>query len=385
MKNIYEYWAEIEFAIPEGTVWYGAARLSNGNYYVAASSQWEVSVLRYDDRGSLDISFGEQGIVKFPNPDRFGTKFSFSLQENVVMLSCLAGEAGNYSNFLLCKLDADTGALDPGFGDNGVKVVPIPQANQADIVGLSVNQTPQLPDGKHRQLVSRGMAQFELTGELDPAFNENGVLRSFPKSSYEYQTMNIMSYMSAGKHEGFLMSGVFNLGGYGRGWVGAIDSEGKLLRDFGGDGEVHFMKLPDQELTNLVMEPMLQVDDYLYVAGSGGRELYPKFIYRLHRDGRIDENYNDGRPVFLEVGKAKVFHLVQDGDGILIGVWGVEATGGVIRYDAAGKRDLSFGQGGWLNMPVKYMDPVSLTIREYEGSRIVEVLGGRYLLRHRIE
>lgn len=385
MENFSEKWTEIEFAIPEGAVSWGAARLRDGNYYVAASSQCEIYVLRYDDRGSLDISFGEQGIVKFPNSDRFGTRFSFSLQENAVMLSCLAGETGNYSKFLLCKLDVDTGALDPGFGDKGVKVVPIPQANQTTLVEAGVNRAPQLPDGKHRQLVSHGMAQFELTGELDTAFNENGVLRSFPKSSYEYQTMNIMSYTSAGKHEGFLMSGFFNHEGYGRGWVGAIDSEGKLLRDFDGDGEVHFMKLPDQELTNLVMEPMLQVDDYLYVAGSGGRELYLRFIYRLHRDGRIDESYNDGKPVFLEVGKAKVFHLVQDGDGILIGVWGVEATGGVIRCDAAGKRDLSFGQGGWLNMPVKYMDPVSLTIREYEGSRIVEVLSHSYLLRHRIE
>ena len=385
MENISENWTAIEFAIPEGAVWYGAARLSDGKYYVAASSQWEISVLRYDDQGSLDISFGEQGTVRFPNPERFGTTFSFSLQGNVVILSCLAGESSGYGNFLLCKLDADTGALDLGFGDKGVKIVPIPQANQADIVDSSVNQTPQLPDGKHRQLVSHGMAQFELTGELDPAFNENGMLRRFPKSGYDYQTMNIMPYMSAGKHEGFLMSGVFNLGGYGRGWVGAIDSEGKLLRNFGYDGEVHFLKLPDQELTNLVMKPMLQVDDYLYVAGSGGRELYPEFIYRLHRDGRIDESYNEGKPVILEVGKTTVFQLVQDGDGMLIGVRGVEAPGGVIRYDAAGQRDLSFGQGGWLNMPVKYMDPVSLILREYEGSRIVEVLGDGYLLRHRIE
>ncbi|MNM73916.1 hypothetical protein D3C81_856610 [compost metagenome] len=388
MNNNTENWEEVCFGslAPEDAT-SSVVLLADGKYYSVESlaSKMDFSrVCRYERDGKLDHTFGKGGAVELPWPAAYPYKWSVSLQGESLMVSCLAGtNEWGMLYFALYKLDAKTGARDEVFG---IKLVEFPDGLKLDVLSkdarISLDQTPQLPDGKHRQSISYGMAQFELSGKLDQSFAGTGMIRGFPKTLYDYRTQHIAPYTVAGEFAGFLMCGSFMLGGFSRGWVGAIDNQGKVLQAFGTDGETHFMRLPENELTHLVVRSLAQVGDHIYVVGFGVGLPKTSFMYRLTNDGKIDGAYNNGDPVFLESGKTSAFHLAADGDGMLIGVSGVASAGAVYRVDASGKLDTAFGGRGWLNMPTKYTDPAAIKVTEHAGSRFLEVWGHGYLLRH---
>lgn len=116
-----------------------------GNYWVAA-------VARYNADGSLDTSFGEDGIVTTAAADwRSEAKAIAVLPSGKIVLTGYTGTTTTPTDFLVMQYNSD-GSLDTSFGTNGIVVTDI-AGNADSSEGIAVQ-----PDGK---IIAAGSAFFD--------------------------------------------------------------------------------------------------------------------------------------------------------------------------------------------------------------------------------
>jgi uncharacterized delta-60 repeat protein len=92
-----------------------------GSYYIESSSDFNPVIVRYSSDGSLDASFGEGGIVRTPistGNDYFG---AVALQSDgkIVAVGGTRPPQTEYDNFLAVRYNQN-GTLDSSFGTNGI-------------------------------------------------------------------------------------------------------------------------------------------------------------------------------------------------------------------------------------------------------------------------
>ncbi|HUY87497.1 MAG TPA: DUF4214 domain-containing protein [Pirellulales bacterium] len=243
------------------------------------------------DSGGLDSTFGAGGVVTTP----VGTSAwvdSVAVEPDGKIVAGGAATIGGQSEFALARYDAN-GSLDTSFGNDGIVTTAV-GAGGSRINGLAV-----LPDGS---IVAVGqsfdgsglnltIARFKDDGSLDASFGSGGIVETSD---------------GTGAQDGFAV---------------AVQSDGKIV-----------------------------------VAGGGNAGIA---LVRVLSDGSLDSSFGVGGVDILDpvpggAGYEYASGLAIQPDGKIVAVAGGGSDFSVVRVNANGSVDASFGENGFVSQKVGY-------------------------------
>jgi serralysin len=157
--------------------------LADGMLLASARSDTTLTLVRFNDQGTLDQAFGHSGVATFTLPDGMpvNTETSLALQSNGDVLLAGYRYPGGTADFSLTRYTPD-GMLDSSFGIDGTVTVDVAGGTdraravtqQADgkllIAGSSDNGDTEVGDGNFNFSVVR----LNADGSLDTSFGDNG-------------------------------------------------------------------------------------------------------------------------------------------------------------------------------------------------------------------
>ncbi len=350
--------------------------------------------------GDLDTSFGNNGVV-FDNAGSVASGRSIALQsDGKIVVAGVGFRASNSEeDFLLTRYHAN-GSVDTNFGNNGSVITDLNVASE-DLAQSVVVQSDGkiIVAGKSNQQAA--LVRYNSDGTIDTNFGTNGkILPSTNVSSFSdvsvalqadgkvvvamgvFQGIQVQRYNSDGTIDNNFGTngtallqnsgdevvkvivqgdGKILVGGYG-GSVGSdfmlarFNSNGTLDTNFDGDGYV--LTDINNGSTDFADDMTVQADGKIILAGmthtNGNPTSYDFAVVRYNSDGSLDNNFGSGGKVITDFGsnsldEAKGVEVQADGKILVAGTVDSNGQGldfGLVRYDANGNLDTSFGTGG---------------------------------------
>lgn len=297
--------------------------------------------------GDLDPTFGNGGKVTTSFPGSDDRAYAIAIQPDGKKV--VAGTSLGY--FILVRYN-DNGSLDPTFGDGGQVVTEF--SNSVDAAYAVVIQ----PDGK---IIAAGyatadptqnfaLARYNTNGSLDATFGSGGKVTTDFSNRYD------KAYALALQPDGRIV-----VAGYATNSITAEDfalarynTDGSLDTTFGSGGKIttDFYGGLDEALAVAV-----QVDGKILVTGGSysGSTDYDFALARYNTDGTPDTSFGTlGKTTtdfFSGADEANAIAIQPDGKIVLAG--GAENGAGpaypdfgLVRYNANGSLDSTFGNGG---------------------------------------
>lgn len=321
----------------------------------------EITLVGLTAQGSPDHSFGDSGMVRLSIDDDTGTvprDAAMDADGNVVVAGS-AVEGGLYSggdrHRVLARFDKN-GTLDDSFGQDGLVLEPEPD-DETGIRALTVQPSDNriVAGGSYHDADSGGFTLwgYDETGAPDETFGDDGAVRTELSpdgdgTARELETQSDGSIVAAGYHtpgeddERFLA-------------LTRYRPDGTLDSSFGDDG---FTETPVEtsEFSPHVEGLAIDEDDRLAVCGQ-----LPYFAARYGADGRPDPDFGDQGLATVDVGTvgsgqgldclvSSDGHLVQTGEAQAGGTFpnsdSYTTNFGTIRYGPDGTIDETFGDDG---------------------------------------
>jgi uncharacterized delta-60 repeat protein len=300
----------------------------------ANSTSDDFAVVRFNADGSLDTSFGTDGIVTtdFAGFGDSGADLVIQTDGKIVV-----GGTSN-SDFALARYNTN-GTLDTGFGTNG-KVVTDGNGGSGVAVALQA-------DGKIVLLGRNFVSSYEVwlgryltDGTLDTSFGTNGeVITDFGSDD----TPGDLAIQSNGQ---------IVVTGYSHNTknliVGRYNTDGALDARFGTGGKVYTDFLGGTSFGNSIA---IQSDSKVVVAGYGAPDIgvpIPDFaVARYLADGSLDTGFGTGGKLTTDLGgndQARAIEVQSDGKLVVAGFSNNLLA--VARYNADGSLDTSFSSDG---------------------------------------
>lgn len=395
-------WTRIDLELPADPrleIVYSPPYVVDGFYYCSwpsedAQREPTMVLTKLTADGHAVDAFGSHGTVRIPMPGERGQWLNFVVHDQ--HLICAVTLRVN-QQFVIFRLRTDSGDLDRSFGHQGFEIVPFPEETdsvlQTPYATVRANpdyagSVPQFPDGKLRQQVNSGLAQFDVEGKLDRSFNKNGMRRYFRWQNTNLYTMGVQARYEAVDHAGFYYYGAHRVGGDDvQAWVGACDSNGTPVSSFADQGVWIVNRLPGHShIAHLTVSSALQLNERLYMVGAAGDS---GFVHCLDLNGRPDQAFNDGNALVFErsefdrtLGMAVVAH----GDGVLVAfVQAYFLTGempvAIVRLKPDGQVDTGFGDQGWLLTP-SYPRSETMLVTEHADQQVIEIRGSTFIARY---
>ena len=314
----------------------------------------DIVLVRYNSNGSLDNSFGGDGKLNTEFGLSYGV-FSRDIKVQADGKIMLSGNAingsGNY-DFALVRFDND-GSLDTSFGGAGKLITDFGTALQPwsnDVLYSMELQTDGkiLVAGYSEKLSSRAefaLVRYNSDGSLDMSFSGDGMLTT--DFGLEVIAFSI-TVQADGK---ILLAGTsYNSSGNYDIALARYNSDGSLDTNFGGDGKL--ITNFGSSVSSVPSSIEQQADGKILVAGyaynSSGN--YDFALVRYNNDGSLDTSFGGAGLVITAIGPASEFALSMtlQGDGkILLAGQSYNSSGNVdftlVRYNSDGSLDTSFG------------------------------------------
>ncbi|MGY4527968.1 hypothetical protein [Pseudomonas sp. TE21394] len=389
-------WARIDLPLPEDepTELINRPPYLVGDYYYSSKASVDDSgeptmvLTKLTRNGAAVEAFGEHGTVRIRMPSESASWLCFV--ENGDHLVCSVA-LRRIEKFAIFRLNKTSGVLDLTFGDQGFKQVAYPieegvSPRQEGAEGYA-GSVPQFADGKLRQAVNSGLAQFDLQGNLDTSFNNVGMRRFFTWEGRNLFTLEVVARYEGTEHAGFYYCGMHRVGGDDvQAWVGACDKHGAVVPGFAQQGVWIVKRLPGHpDIAHIAVRSAVQAHDRLYLVGDAGER---GFVLRLKLDGSVDPSFNDGQAVIFnrpEFDRTKAFAVIAHDSGILVGCAHTypleDLPTAIVRLDANGKVDTSFADKGWLVTP-NYPESKALLILAHSGQQVIELRGEKFVARY---
>ncbi|MEH2590705.1 beta strand repeat-containing protein [Bradyrhizobium sp. AZCC 1721] len=330
----------------------GVAIQPDGKILVAGSSfngtGIDFALVRYEIDGHVDTSFGGDGkvITDFGGAD--GNGYSVVVDPSGKILVAGYTGSGAESDFAIVRYNAD-GSLDTSFGDGGKVITDLLVDDFGQSVGLQ-------PDGK---IVVSGysfnanisgfdfaLVRYNADGSLDFSFNGDGRVTT-RIGTHE------ASYSVVVQPDGKILAAGHSLF-FGTNDIAVVryNADGSLDTDFGEDGRV----TTDFGHTNDVGQSVaVQADGRIVVAGISQGDIA---VVRYNADGSLDTSFGDGGRVTTSIaaGNDVGSSVTIQADGRIL-VAGSSFNGAntdfaIVRYNTDGSLDTSFGDGGKLTTQI---------------------------------
>lgn len=316
----------------------------------------DIAIVRHGRDGTLDTSFGNGGkVITAIAPGRGADEARAVLvqPDGKIVVGGYSDTSGTDKDFLVVRYNAD-GTLDTSFGDGGKRVTSI--GDGTDQVYALARQ----PDGK---IVAAGSAAFSQStgqdfaliryntdGSLDAGFGVGGKVTTAINSFGSNELIYAIVLQPVGGE-----TRIVAVGGEGTFIAARYTSTGMLDPDFGDGGKVRALF---QSVIGSAESVTLTDDNKIVIAGHIGHEFS---LVRLNTDGSLDTGFGTGGKVITPVSGTnwdEATAVVRQADGkLLVGGWvyeGVSTNGNfvVLRYEADGTPDSSFGVAGQAITPV---------------------------------
>ncbi len=329
--------------------------ISVGVYSLEAYTKY-FAAIRYNEDGTIDETFGENGItlISVGITSFTATAKHVEIQPDGKIIIGGYAIGSDSDDFAIVRLNSD-GIIDSTFGTNGRVITPFD--DQQDYLAAIAIQS----DGKiitvgnelgglastHDGLIARYLSN----GELDSSFGTNGIIRQDGYGGID--AFYDVTIQSDGKILAFGYTQ--NTNPYGKElFLVRYNLDGSLDTSFDEDGIVTGrVPLPDGESTEIIGYAVaIQYDGKILVTGAS----YPKIaVLRYNMDGTLDAIFGS-EGVVITAGKDSLAQALpqrilpqQDGQFIVTGssYSGGKGMGTAICYNNDGSIDNTFGDGGF--------------------------------------
>ncbi len=347
---------------------------ADGKILVAGSagtpSTYQMAVVRYNQDGSLDTSFGNDGTLRFLVGSLKSFVMDMAQQPDGKIL--LGGRTwDNVSgDFALVRLNED-GSFDNSFGTNGISLIETPETEASEAMSL-------LDDGKILMVGYQNdhftVAKFNTDGSLDTSFGINGwAVVPFDNTASFADDVAIQG-------DGKIVVSGFALNNNNRFQVAAarLNADGSVDNSFGTNGKVIFNVGDWNDFGEGVA---IQSDGKILIGGhkwiSNIQERHDLFVARLNTDGSLDTSYGtDGVATARLVDGANYSNgivLQADDKPILAGftILQGEINMAVVRFDTAGNLDSTFNGDGMVSFDYEGREDYGQAIALQADNKII--------------
>ena len=288
----------------------------------AASGTLQLAITRYTTEGTPDRSFGVDGSVATPVGAGGAEANALALQsDGMILVTGTAFSHGSDVDQFFVGRYTNAGVLDPTFGTGGLTVTHV-GAGASSAAALTVQS-----DGR---IVVVGTAfsngptdddfavvRYTPTGQLDPEFGSGGIVTT------DFGTTGPSASLDRATAVALQPGGKIITAGFTRGAtqsfaVARYNTNGSLDASFGTDGKVQISAMEPQ-----VFSVMVQSTNDVVIAGSqtgADRTTSPFALVRLHADGTPDESFGAGGVVAtnFQGSRSGARAVVSQTDGKLI-------------------------------------------------------------------
>ncbi|MDD5569895.1 MAG: T9SS type A sorting domain-containing protein [Bacteroidales bacterium] len=339
-------------------------------------SNYNFETVRYNTDGSLDTAFGSNGIVTTDVGSNYEWVSAIVLQTDGKIL--VAGTSGtSYNKFAIVRYNTD-GSLDNTFGSNGIITTNVGSSN----VGAGDIKVQQ--DGK---IIVTGTAdskfatvRYNTDGSLDNAFGANGIVKTLIGSSSGAGPIAIQTdgkIIVAGSSYDYIE--YFAMARY--------NTDGSLDTAFGTNGIVASLPYIGGGASDIA----LQTDGK--IVGTGTIRTYLElFVVRCNVDGSLDNTFGSGGVSTLTVensGYASSIAVQSDGKIIVAGFSGYpDNSFEVVRYNGTNAGISEISNNNCISVfPNPASDKIFVDIKKINISENLEIsiysIDGRLLLQQK--
>jgi len=293
----------------------------------------------------LDLRFGVNGIVVTPIDDSSAINSPLSMLVQPDRKIVVSGFSVIYDEDCECQVPTrffyiryfPSGVLDPSFGTNGKEVTAI--TLDSGLLGVDIALQP---DGKIVAVGSNNYRDFAINrynsdGSLDTSFGTAGQVVT---SMVDFQ--DIATKVEIQPDGKIVVAGLYNSNGVGYA-VARYNPNGSLDTTFGTEGKV-ITPMGTFGLPNLGAL-LLQPDGKIIAVGdSNSGNTYN--LVRYNADGSLDSSFGSNGIVSHGLSGYSVYRYhdaALQPDGKIIGAGAASNQTVVLRYNANGSRDMGFG------------------------------------------
>jgi uncharacterized delta-60 repeat protein len=345
-------------------------RIVLGGQQVKGFSQSNFALLRLNPDGSPDPSFGSDGVVStvVPNNSFIDSLSGLALQGNDKIVA--VGSNFNPSNFnegglVLARYNRADGSLDTSFGQGGL-------VDSANPTGGEVAFAVAV-QGRSRRIIVAGytydpndvfntgsfeLARYDTDGSLDPSFGTEGKAITDFRGSRDQLTSAVAVLPDGGLVVAGTTGTTINASTPLTPDIGVAEynPDGSLNHAFGRDGRVITPSggVFEVQITAVAVQPNGKVVVAGWIAPTVFDDEF--LLLRYNADGSLDTSFGQGGEVEIGFGDGSVVGggvaIQPDGKIVEVGSGGFDNNFDVVRVNPNGSLDTSFGTGGEVSTPM---------------------------------
>ncbi len=299
--------------------------------------------------GILDTSFGINGVVKTDINNLYDVFTAFTVQDDgkiIVVGNNASGSTANKESIIVRY--NENGSLDTSFGTNGIIVAAFSTAYDT-LNAVEVQNDGKIVVGGYDGL-DFILARYTTSGQLDPSFGTNGIVRTNYYTSVlggSQDRINCIAIQDNGK----ILAGGYSQY-YGSYFYAIVryNTNGTLDNSFGVNGKVDYTFNPSgaKEIFDMIVTPTGKIYAVGEAITSSSTSFTSQAIVRINSNGSIDSGFgtNGVRTFsFTNVdGRFKDIKLQDDGKLVIVGNRSVQFT--LVRLSENGALDTTFSDDG---------------------------------------
>jgi uncharacterized delta-60 repeat protein len=302
---------------PNGEILVGGDAVTNGT--------WNFALARYNPNGTLDTTFGSSGMVTTDFAGAADFANGLALQADGKILLAGSAQVGSYSDFALARYNPD-GTLDSTFGSGGLVTTyfgsPAGGIDAAEAVLVQA-------DGKviavGRTFIASSnswvfaLARYTTAGALDTTFGSGGLVKTTGSNAAQ-------PFDAALQADGKIVAAGWGYGTFEDFALVRYNSDGTLDTGFGAGGTVLTDMKGQDDLAHGVA---IQANGKIVAVGTVNDGLNMEFgVVRYNADGTLDPTFGAGGKVFTSftnTDEAYGVGLQQDGKIVVAGYAGSQS------------------------------------------------------------
>jgi len=351
------------------------------------NDHWAFALARYNSDGSLDGTFGGDGMVTTNNAgyDYYDKAYAVAIQpDGKIVAAGSSGVAGIYTDFSSFRYNPD-GSLDNTFGTGGIVTTNFFEDDAARAIVIQ-------PDGKILESGYRSdvggfaLCRYNSDGILDSAFGTDGKLSP---------GIGDVAYAIALQADGKIVAVGNVFAAYSNFVAARFNSDGSIDSSFSSDGKVStYFSISGNYGQAVAIQPDGKIVEagYTHDYYSGDDACA---IARYTAYGFLDTSFNDDGKVTLLIGVSDSYAygmaLQSDNKIIVVGPAMMEGPGNtdfsLARFNSNGFPDSTFSEDGVANTPIASKSDYAwaATVQADDKLVVVGSYGGFVLTRYKVD
>lgn len=318
----------------------------DGKIIVAGLSYPFIGMIRYNIDGSLDNTFGTGGIVLTPNGNDGIHALGASLQNDgkIIIGGYASGQA--YTDFAVVRYNTD-GSLDDSFGIDGIAIIDLGGTDIGMSIGVQsdgkiiVGGTSYIP-------FAFALIRIKTDGILDDSFGEGGIVMTYIDGY-----VNEINSLTIRPDDKIVAAGYSSYNGWDHPDFAILryNSDGSLDETFNSSGIV--ITDFNNDSYDIAKSVGVQADGKIVAAGySKSNSDEDIALARYNIDGSLDLTFNQTGLITTDLGSfwdEGWAMVIQPDEKIVVAGFADSQTDVdyvLVRYNTDGSIDDSFGQNG---------------------------------------